>query len=253
MMTIAITKNLKGEFVIEAEGKRKFNFVRFIKPQWLLVWEKLSDKNGETCEDCMGLNVREFDKDSLSELGIWQDLDEGIKKEVEARVVGQQSPHSIMEKARAGRRKKYENIPRELVCIKCKAKSSIPPGTLAKRIEKKDVTIEAYVAQFQCQACNFTKGRKPNPALAGLPKEITCKKCGKKMACSPSYIAGRAKAKNITTEEFIEGWVCQSCNNTKGRRKKTDVEKDETKVKSKARKDAIVAGRKARKNKVVSP
>jgi hypothetical protein len=135
-----------------------------------------------------------------------------------------------MGKMRRGRRKKYENVPKELTCVQCKCTIEITPSVLAKKVEKLDIKAKEagkpgillvdYISDFHCKRCRPpVKGRKANPALAHLPTELVCG-CGNKISVTPSYIVQRAKIKNITPEELVKNYKCQVCNPTKGKGKR---------------------------------
>lgn len=208
----------------EWEGS-KLRFVKMHDTRTLMAWRILPTIGSDHQAYLGGLDITSVNVDTLKFLGVWENLSPELQKEVES-IVHQEKEqvNGLMEKARAARRKRYVNVPKELVC-KCGARISIPPGTLVDRVEKmkesKGVTysIDDYVKQWQCQKCNPTKGRKANPEIAGLPKELTCTKCKVVKPCLPSSISQRSKQKNLTPKQFLDTYVCQKCNPTKGRKK----------------------------------
>lgn len=190
----------------------------------MMVVRKHWRKEGEMCSSLPGLlNIRDVDIDILKRYGIWDKVSPGVQKEIENLTLEQkQAVHNLLEKARAGRKKKYLNVPRELTCTKCQGKVIIPPGILVKKVEKiaaeKGIlyTLEDYLKTFECTTCRPVKrGRKANPAHANLPKELVCT-CGHKVKTNATLLIQAAARKKITTEELIKGYVCQKCNPTKG-------------------------------------
>jgi hypothetical protein len=65
-------------------------------------------------------------------------------------------------------------------------------------------------------------GRKQK--YVGVPREMVCIKCGKKLAIQPGTLVKKvekiAQTKGITytIEDFLKTWECQSCKPSKGRK-----------------------------------
>ena len=201
-----------------------FEFVRFIKPDKILVWEdKMDTFSGNSVHEqiCRGLNVREVEIEVLKTLKIWKKLSEEIQEGVEKRNFEIKNAVSIrMAKARQGRRQKYPHIPREMVCIKCTSVVKIVPSALAKKIEEKGMLLDDYIKDFHCQKCRPSpRGRKKNPEYEGLPTELICK-CGKIVKTSPYQLVEKAEKNKITVEKLIKNFACQKCNPTRGRKKR---------------------------------
>ena len=57
-----------------------------------------------------------------------------------------------------------------------------------------------------------THKRKSSADYVGIPREATCKKCGKVQAMAPAYVINRATAKGIDVHEFVKEFVCLECN-----------------------------------------
>lgn len=56
----------------------------------------------------------------------------------------------------------------------------------------------------------------------GWPDEVECTKCGNKQTINKTVLARKMdKDLSMTLEKYIDGFQCQKCNPTKGRRKKT--------------------------------
>ena len=127
---------------------------------------------------------------------------------------------------------KYAHLPKELTCA-CGNKVNTSSTAIVSAAERRKITPEEYVKAYKCQKCGHTKGfkkggvgrgRKANPLYAHLPKELVCA-CGKKAGTSVSAILTAAKKRNITPEEFVKAYRCQSCFATKGRKKGKKIAK----------------------------
>lgn len=82
------------------------------------------------------------------------------------------------------------------------------PESIRQDISGSDIKQEVIV---QDRMDHARKHRVKNPELAGLPSVIKCSKCGGEKNVIPAQILKRAKAKNITPEEFIKVFVCLTC------------------------------------------
>lgn len=194
----------------ELANGRKFSFVRFIPPNNLLVWEDMV---------CKGLDVHDVDVETLKAINVWDNLPVEVQNTIAVRKVDEvKEVHELMAKARASRKKKYENMPKEMTCIQCGNVVEIIPSQIAAKINKKNILLVDFIASFKCKRCNPpVRGKKPNPEFVNLPKELVCK-CGNSINISPYSLVKRAKDKKVTIEEFVAGWTCQKCNPTKGRK-----------------------------------
>lgn len=227
-----IVSSEKTDYFFEALGGRKFRFNGNMQDTNILkVWEILAVSGGYNQEIFGGLPVDKVEVEILKKIGVWDRLSPEYQKKLEldqtkTREEETSSTYNLMKKARAARKQKYINVPRELVCTQCGNKISIQPGVLMNRVEKIAkkgqilFTVDDYVKKYLCQVCNPTKGKRPNPEAIGLPKELICIKCKAIQSCSPSSILQRAKKKNLTPQQFLDAYVCQVCNPTRGRRKK---------------------------------
>ena len=217
------TTKIKDRPMFNSYRGGSFEFVRFIKPDKILVWEEEEDNHflSEHEQICRGLDVTEVEPEVLKKLKIWNKLSDEMQKKVEKNIYEIKNATSIrMKAAWKTRKKKYEGIPRELVCKQCTRMVKIVPGTLVKKLEAKNISLEDYVKDFHCAKCRPTpRGRKKNPRFEGVPNELTCK-CGKVVKTSPYQLVERADKKGMTVELFIEQFQCQKCNPTKGRKKK---------------------------------
>lgn len=250
----------------EALGGRKFRFVCMETPTLMKVWERpvKRDRWNDAIEEYLGgLDVRSVDMETLKKIKVWEELSPDVQKEIiEGLTQKTQAVHSLMEKARAGRRRKYLNVPKEIVCTKCNAKVEVVPSVLVKKVEKLAeqkkpmlFTMDDYIKTYECtKCCPPVRGKKANPMFANLPKELVCK-CGNKVALNPYVLKKKADKEGTTMEKLIEGYRCQICNPTIGRRKKTDEEKAvEKKAKSdrKAEKKASKLAKRGEKDRVLA-
>ena len=116
-------------------------------------------------------------------------------------------------------RKANPNLPPKVILsCKCGAKVIYPSSVALKFATKKGLTLEKYIENFVCQKCCSSKGRKAN---SNLPPKVELKcKCGVVVTYPASIALKNAIKKGLTVEKYIKSFRCQSCKNTKGRRKK---------------------------------
>ncbi len=124
----------------------------------------------------------------------------------------------------------------KLVC-KCGKEIIYPISSLDKVLERKGLTLEAYVSSYQCRKCgppsNFgrdkaekvdkdnatnatttsttTRGRKPNKEFIGLPKRMACIVCGKEVASNLDYLKVKAEKLGVTIKDLIASYKCSTC------------------------------------------
>jgi len=198
-------------------NNQEYSFVKFINPDKLLVWKVLKKRDVWNEEICMGINVRDVSADNLKLLSVWDSLDEKIKQEIENENKNQsQDVTARMQKARANRKLKYPNVPRELKCYSCGFVVNIPPSTIVKRVEKLGILLDDYIKNFRCQLCKPTKGRKTNPNKS-LPIELICS-CGTKVMVTKEQLNKRAEKKGVAVDKIIKDYKCQKCVPTIGRK-----------------------------------
>ena len=65
------------------------------------------------------------------------------------------------------------------------------------------------------------RSRKKNNDYQNLPEFLECK-CGRQTKANYSYLSKKAEKAGISLGEMIEGYQCQKCNPTKGRKKTND-------------------------------
>ena len=154
----------------------KLKISEALKGGKILAWEKTMVQ-GDHIDHFSLVDISDFDVSDLTLMGIWENLSDDIKNGItnkekfDKEQIGQH-----MEKMRAGRRKKYENVPRIIECVSCHTKQKIAPGLLIKKTEKiaqeKQIlfTVEDYLKTYECTECKpVFRGRKPNPLFTNLP------------------------------------------------------------------------------------
>jgi hypothetical protein len=239
----------------EALNGRKFQMVDMDSPTLIRCWECLKAEYGEYKYVLGGLDVRDVGSDTLKRLEIFDKLTPEIQKEItEGLTTKTQAVHSLMEKARSGRKNKYPDVPKELTCSKCGKKTAIQPSVLVKRVEKiaekKGVTylMADYIKSYECQVCNpIKRGRVANPEFANIPEKMKCK-CGKEVNTNVYQLKKKADKNKTTIQELIKNFVCQGCCSTIGRKRLTTeekVDKVNAKASHKAEKKLARAERKA--------
>lgn len=125
---------------------------------------------------------------------------------------------------------KYINMVRELHCHHdgCTFVKPQHPSATEKQAKSSGKTYQEFVDTWLCRehrvkkAHYFStearenrgegkKGRAVNPEYIEVPKETTCKGCGKVVQLVPSNIVGKAKVLKITVKELVENYRCRSC------------------------------------------
>ena len=211
----------------EFEGTTVY-FVSLLSTKRHVIVAKPKKNMGDIVVTHLRLPVKLVPIEFLEEAKVWDKLSLETQSEIQSQGdLKKEAIHNKMAHARGKRKRKYSDWPNEIKC-KCGHVQVINKTMLAKKMDKDiGLTIEKYVATYQCQECNPTKGRgrKANPAYAHLPKELVCK-CGNKVKTSGSAIVAAAKRKKITPEEYVERYECQSCSPTpRGRRKSSKNKK----------------------------
>ena len=199
-----------------------FYLINYFKPNKLYVWDKAKSQDGAYSTMCRLIDIASIPQEELAKLNIWKEMPEEIKENMKsAKELESIQVHSLMEKARKGRRAKYPGIPKTLTCCECSEVINVQPSVIMKRAEKLGVLVDVYIKSYKCQSCCPTKGkgRKSNPEFSDLPKEMVCK-CGKKAIVNITYLKAKADKLGVTIQKLIENFKCQSCCPTKGRHKK---------------------------------
>lgn len=194
-------------------GNKKFEFIRMSTPT-LMVARKHWSEDGMNCSKLGLLDVHDVDVDILKRHNIWDNLSKEVQNEI---MTGVRCNNESTEQKTKGRKSKYPNIPRELVCSKCQAKVKIVPSILIQQVENMSknrggiLTIDEYIKEFQCKICSPRKrGKKKNPEFANIPKTMKCK-CGKEVIVNAYQLKVKAKKHNTTIQSLIDGFICQDC------------------------------------------
>jgi len=88
------------------------------------------------------------------------------------------------------------------------------PKDVQKQLEGHQEEVKQVVAD---KMANARKQRKKK--YDGLPEFLECK-CGAKVKANYSYLQKKADAKKVPMDDLIKGYQCQTCNPTKGKKKK---------------------------------
>ena len=213
--------------IFESEG-RAMEAIKLVSPDRLLVWDKSGKAKGDTWtgmtgwneEKCKAISLEEIDLDILQSMKVWNSLSNEVKDKMLHLVrLEKQETHELMAKARASRKKKYENIPEELTCSICKTMVEAVPSKIAGICNRKNILLDDYLKGFKCKKCNpIKRGKQANPEFAKLPKTIKCG-CGYETNVNPYQLKIKAEKVGVSIEELIKSYKCQKCNPTKGRKK----------------------------------
>ena len=204
----------------ESNEGETYSFVRFLKPDRLLVWQELDSTDGMHHDVISKLRADYVGSATLQELGVWNSLAKSMQELIlDDESMHKEHIHGKMEKARSSRRQKYPNIPRELTCTLCKKVIKTVPSALAKKLDKLDLAVEKYAETFECSVCSPKRRGREAKDYGGVPDKMVCS-CGHIQNYHPSMIIKMAMKKGKTVEEFVKDYHCQSCVPSRGRKKK---------------------------------
>jgi hypothetical protein len=182
--------------MFETDGY-SFEVFKFVEPNKLLCWAKTNKSTSTNWtgsfgnEDvCKLINVEDVDLEVLKAMKCWNFLSPEVKSRVENKIrLIKDNTNELMAKARAGRKKTYENVPSELTCCVCKGTVEAVPSKIVKIVEKKGIMLVDYLANFKCKKCAepVRRGRAPNPETAKYGKFMKCT-CGKEVVLNLSYL-----------------------------------------------------------------
>lgn len=215
--------------LFESDGK-SYEAVKFIAPDRLLVWDKSGKATSDTwtgmtgwnIEVCRVMNLKDIELVILKSMKVYDLLSTEVKDEMEHIIrVQKDQTKELMAKARAGRKKKYENIPKEIECSVCHKTIEAIPSKIAKIVEKSGVLLVDYLANFKCRSCSPIKhrGKVANPNNTKYPKKMKCG-CGEEVNTNITYLRAKAEKLGKTIEELIANFKCQGCEKTPRGRKK---------------------------------
>jgi hypothetical protein len=206
----------------EALNGRKFRFSKMASSTKALVWEKFKNEDGWNKETCTCLDIHYIPTDTLKSLKIWDTLN----AETQASVIEAQSKDEEMinaleescRKGRKGRKSKLTGFPKIITCVQCHSEVKVCPSVLNKKLEKIGKTIEEYIKDYHCTTCvPVRKGRVSSGKCKSV--DLVCK-CGNKVSYPLNLAQKMADKKGKILEAFVNEYVCQVCNPTKGRQKK---------------------------------
>jgi len=151
-MSTAIFDDLP--IIMDIEGNR-FHLVKYHKPTTLIVWDDPKPKDGAHFSQLRRLNLADLSHEVLCKLDIWEDVPADIQEKIKNHVqIQKEAVHSLMEKARASKRRKYPNIPKQILCTECGGTIDVIPSVIAKKIEQKGIMLVDYIKGFKCPECN---------------------------------------------------------------------------------------------------
>jgi hypothetical protein len=90
---------------------------------------------------------------------------------------------------------------------------------LQKTIENHTTTLQNIMGKKMEKMRAMRKGREE---LNGVPREVTCCKCGKTQQIAPRQVLLRSGKAFKSVEDWCKEFTCQSCNPTKGRGRKVN-------------------------------
>jgi len=198
-----------------SRSRKEFYYIDTESPELLRV-NLRALINGDHNEFFYNLRIKDVDSDNLKFIGVWDSLTKEAQEE-SLRLDKGGEVFDRMEKARGGRKSKYENVPKSLHCHKCNKDIKIAPGLLVKKFEKiaeekkpEIYLLDDWVKNFVCNSClGVKRGRKKNH---NLPAKIGLKcKCGRSVLYPASVVIKQAEKKNITVEKLVKDYKCQKC------------------------------------------
>ena len=154
--------------IVEDSG-RTLEVVKLVCPDKLLCWDKSgavkggwTGMGGGHTELMRLVKLEDIDLDLLKSMKVWPMLTDEVKFKMEHKVVVEkQEVVNLMEKARAGRKKKYENVPSEIACTECHAMIQVIPSVIAGKVEKKGILLADFIAKYKCRECSGEKRGRP--------------------------------------------------------------------------------------------
>ena len=200
--------------LLECDGK-SLEVVKLINDK-VLCWDRSAKvksswtgMTGWNDEAMILVKLEAIPLDILKTSKLYNFLSPEIKDKMEHLVRAKKD--ELMAKARASRKSKYENIPKELICSKCSKTVEAIPSKIASICDKKNILLVDYLSSFLCKNCNPVKRGKPsNPLYAHLPKTMKCE-CGREVMANFIQLKTKAEKLGVTIEELIKGYKCQKC------------------------------------------
>lgn len=216
--------------LFEVDGKR-MEAIKLISSDKLMVWNKGAKSTSLNWTGMAGMNedvigligLEDIDLDIIKAMKVWNHLSPETKAKLENKIrIVKDQTQELMAKARGARRKKYENIPREMTCITCGNIVEIVPGQVSKKCEKDGILLADYISGFKCKKCRPVahRGKVRNPEFAKFARTMKCS-CGAEVALNPTYLKTKAEKLGTTIEELVKNYKCNKCNPVKRGRQKT--------------------------------
>jgi len=131
-------------------------FVKTLKNNRVLVWKEVKD--GEHL--CGELDYETVNEEILTEAGLWDEIP--VKVQTKIKKVQDKKKNEIAERmaiARKKRKKKYSDLPQELVC-KCGKKIKANWSYLQKKADKMGIPAIELAEKYICQSCCPSRGRR---------------------------------------------------------------------------------------------
>lgn len=131
----------------------------------------------------------------------------------------------------------FAHLPKELIC-KCGHKVSTSPASIVQRATQKGMTPEEFIAQYQCQKCNPTKGqfgKKKSQKANEFPTETICIGCKLPVKIVKANIEEKAAILGITAMELVKNYKCRKCGGKITKEQKEAAKKRERKAKRNAK------------------
>ena len=211
--------------------QNNYRFIKMFDKENLHCWELSRKEYDSWLETCKFVHVSKFDTETLKALNVWEGIDSKLQAEIEAGVAEDKRAY---EGTRVGRRSKFgPDFPKALKCTTCNKSFKVQASVLMTKLEKiaeksgNEIDVAGYVANYKCNECNPVKRGKPSLGLS-KKTEIKCSKegCTNSVSYPLSHIKKVADKKGKTVDEFINGYVCQSCCPSIGRKSNGEAQKN---------------------------
>jgi len=207
-----------------------YEVIDFISPDRIRCWNKSNKTKSDSWVGMTGINtevqclvnLQDIDLELLKSMKVYAQLDDITKDRLERHIrVKKDETKELMAKARANRKSKFANIPKEITCSKCLKVVESIPSKIASICNKKNILLVDYLASFLCKGCSpvVRRGKQTNPLYAHLPKIMKCE-CGNETTANFTQLKAKADKLGTTVEDLIKGYKCQSCEKTPRGRKK---------------------------------
>lgn len=213
-------------YVTTRDG-RSFHYINK-QNDMLRCWRVCRNINGAECHIVL-LNVVDFHEKDLKEIGVWESLGDVVQNTVlkldSNEPIEKPIEQDKLETKTTVKKKKnrFKNLPDVITC-KCGRETKANYSYLSAKADKLEIPLQQLIDEYQCQKCNPTKGRRKNESTSSedhnqYPEFLVCP-CGKKVKLNIDQLSKKSKKKDIPIQKLIDDYQCQTCNPTKGRKKK---------------------------------